>query len=695
MAKSNVLLPPVDPPAFLKDDNFWEMYGDGTNFVEITCDDTPTLIEDILTHYGVPFDSTVGYGGPLQNLDIKQMDALTVINLALIDGSSKKNKILEWTVDENGDFRIIEIGHNGGSLSPIYYELQTGNYKEPCVGVMITGAKPRINPKPLTWEYIWGDSKQVYDTSQIITNCAMEEFSTNAIIVYNDPHLDSKYEDGINNFYELSAENPYDVIVGYVRALSVPGFNKKQLIDTEINVHNTSVVPIIVTGSKDGGTVVNLGEALIERPSAPDDPTTASDDTCWSNSGQDLVDFDQGVKIPLSSDFIYTDLRSTEVSKYISVEAVYVVAYKFDSLQSIPSSPENSRLTPSAGNSDVVGAIKDVIPNTYKLEQGVDYVIAYDMTEENETKKEPWIVFAKNTRPNEPHKFGTNQDFYLRPGCQLAQTKYGEGFHTESILPVAGNKGFLVKQVIAMVQIDTPSVSVYDPEWNDAPGAVKTKAIDIANALEYKMAAIVMEEYPPPIAFCSGSTADILSQSDSKVDSDPTTKQNFIDTPLEEAMEIMANGPGITLSLSFIEDEDELKNLAETIFKHMSSSNDPIETTYICGPDASPELGAKGNYDGIINSINYSYTDSGSYTISVTEGSWLVGNLTSINTSTNIKMAETVSARATVIEGLGNNIFFKVKIDGYGNRTAINTAPNIIRKGDVVQCTVYNNPVEA
>lgn len=686
---------PIDAPVFLTDpesDNFWEMFGNGTNFVEIECDESRNLIDDILNAYGLQPDSTTDLGGLLKNLDIKQMDALTVINLSLVDGSSKKNKILEWTVNEEGQFEIIEIGHNDGSLEPVYYELQSGTYKEPCVGVMITGGKPVITPKTLIWKYIWGDSKQVHDTSQIVTNCAMEDFSTNALIVYNDPHLDKNYEDGINSFYELTEENPYDVIVGYVRALSVPGFEKSQLIDTEINVHNASVIPIIVSGDKDGLIPVNLGK-LVERPSAADDPTTESDDTCWSNAGKDMGDYDDGVKIPLSDDFIYTDLRNTEVSKYIRVEAVYVVAYKFDFLQSIPKTPKSARETPSIENSELVGSIKDIIPNTYKLEEGTHYVIVYDMEEENETKKEPYILFAKNSRPNEPHTFGGGQEFYLMPGCQLAQ-EIGEGVKTGAILPVADTKGFLVNQVIAMVQIDTPSLSVYDPEWNDEKG--ETKAIDIANALEYKMAAIVMEEPPAPIAFCNGSTAEILPQFDSKVDSDPTTKQNFVDTPLEIAMDIMGNGPGVTLSLSFIEDEEELKNLAEVIFNHMNSDdNSPIETTYVCGPEAEPKLGAEGDNGGIINSISYSYTDSGSYTISVTEGPWLVGDLTSINTSTNIKMAETVSARGTVIEGLGNNIFFKVKVDGFGNRTAINTAPDIIRKGDVVQCTIYNNPVEA
>ena len=683
----------VDPPKFLGD--FWDMFGTDTNFVEIECDESNDLINDILTTYGIQGDSTTNLGGSLKNLDIKHMDALTVINLSLLEGSSAVGNILEWIVNEEGQFEIIEIGHNDGNLTPVYYELQSGTYKEPCVGVMITGAKPLINPKDLLWKYIWGDQldKHVYHTTDVVTNCAKEDFSTNAIIVYNDPHLDSKYVDGIDNFYEITTQNPWDRIVGYVRAISVPGYDPNtDLKDTDIKEHPTSILPITVTGVKGVEGSANLGN-LVERPSAPDDPTTETDNNCWSSQpGKIIGDYTDGVKIELPDDLFFIDVRGIKISKYIRVEAVYIVGRKFDFLQSIPANPQSTRKAPSVDNSVLVGSIKDIVPGTYKLDEGTHYVITYDP---GDKFKNPYILFAKNSRPNEPHIFGTDQEYHLMPGCQLAQTSFGEGKHKGSILPVAETKGFLVDQVLAMVHVDTPSISVYDPEWND-DDTKPSKALDIAKALEYKMAAIVLEEKPAPIAFCAGSRAVILDQSASKVDSDFTTKQNFTDTPLEEAMDIMASGPGVSLSLTFIEEEDDLKDLAETLFDYMNSSeNTSIETTYICGPEASPKLGAEGENGGIINSVSYTYTDSGSYTISVTEGPWMINAPTSVNTSASLKMTETVSARGTVIDTLDNNIFFKVHIDGYGDRVAINTAADIIRKDDVVSCTIHNNPVEA
>ena len=45
---------------------------------------------------------------------------------------------------------------------------------------------------------------------------------------------------------------------------------------------------------------------------------------------------------------------------------------------------------------------------------------------------------------------------------------------------------------------------------------------------------------------------------------------------------------------------------------------------------------------------------------------------------------------------MGNHVHFKVRLDACGIApvVALNTAPAVIRVGDIVQCTLYNNPVE-
>jgi hypothetical protein len=120
-----------------------------------------------------------------------------------------------------------------------------------------------------------------------------------------------------------------------------------------------------------------------------------------------------------------------------------------------------------------------------------------------------------------------------------------------------------------------------------------------------------------------------------------------------------------------------------------------VVTTYVCGPNTEVDLGELGPGGGVINSITYSYNDSSSYTISINEGSRMVQPLSGGGPSgPSFKATESVNARGTVIQALGNGVHFKVRLDGIGEKTAICTCHDVIREGDVVSCSIYNNPVE-
>ena len=195
-----------------------------------------------------------------------------------------------------------------------------------------------------------------------------------------------------------------------------------------------------------------------------------------------------------------------------------------------------------------------------------------------------------------------------------------------------------------------------------------------------------MEE-PNPIAF----NGQLIDQTQGIRDHDPTTAQSFTDTDLEKAMDLMS-GNGITLSLTFLNAEQCVK-LSDALFDYMNSG-DGTESTYICGPETEVRLGGTAPNGGIVNSINYSYQDSNSYTISVNAGPVIMGNFAQVDGGPSQKMMEEVSAKGTIIEDMGNHIHFKVRIDGIGDRIAINMCPSILRVGDKVQCSVHNNPVE-
>ena len=86
--------------------------------------------------------------------------------------------------------------------------------------------------------------------------------------------------------------------------------------------------------------------------------------------------------------------------------------------------------------------------------------------------------------------------------------------------------------MVAFIDIDMPSISIYDPEYNgDGSDGASSKAIDIANNFIYELKPLILNNPPAPIAF-NGS---LIEQGDSVVDTDPTTVQDLSDTPLEKS----------------------------------------------------------------------------------------------------------------------------------------------------------------
>jgi hypothetical protein len=678
--------------AYLPDSiaDFWEDYGNSSIFIDIDCPGpTGSLALDVLNTFGLEVSSFGNVGGNLYGLDIKNMDALSVINLSLLEGLAEAGSISDGSMyeviaDTDGGVKFIEVGNDYASLSDIYYQVQTSSYIEECKGVLIRGGKPQPTWVDTEWAPIWGLSgKHVYDNSLFLSNCSNPAFSTHASIVFDDPNLNNTaYKDGINNLYEL--ENPFEKIMGYATYQHAPGYTK----DTRISYNNVANVAIIVCSSDgDGGPYIGN---LQERP----DINAASqqafgDEDCWTNAEQSLS-ISNGIPIPIPESLRYEDIRNTKVDKFQRVVDVFIVGTPLSLCKSAPFNKGAEALTipPNPDDYTAVIEIDSSSKHVFKLNVGRDYVIVYDRSGEY---IEPYILFAKNTRENDPLTYGQGTSYVIGQGGKSGASRQGEeGIAT--IFPAANNRGYIVEQVIAMIDIDTPSINIYDPEYNTT--GEPSKAVDIANDFEYLVRPLVLYEPPATIAF----NGDIISQEEGIQDNDPTTQQDFEATPLELVMDQLDGGGGLELTLSFLNDPDtddrKLQDLSKNLFEFMNHGTG-IETNYVCGPNTRVELGERGPAGGVINNITYSYTDQGSYTISVNEGPRLVKSLAAggIGGPT-VKATESVNARGTVIQNLGNGIHFKVRIDGFGERIAINTCHNIIRKGDVVSCSVYNNPVE-
>jgi hypothetical protein len=674
--------------------DFWSAFSDGTSYTafEEECNAPDNLTEHIMESYGL--SHTVLPGTSLPNLDIKQMDAYQVAKLSMMHASSQDGKFYELTVNEEGEITYYTLGEDTvTSVIDKYYEIHSSEYKEECTGVLVTGAKPLVERYKADFKSIWAENKvKVYTTSWMGSNCMSDNYSQFATIVFNDPHLETGWEDGIDNFYEQ--KSPWENLIGYARYIDWP--NSSTSKDTTVQRTSQATIPIVVSSTDGDGYKADLGKELTPRPALTE--LKGVDTECFSNVAGPKANFENGVLIPIEEEgFRYETIRGTTIDKLIKVDSVYVIGRTIDKVMGIPKNDEAAqKANPESTDADLLVTISESQDSVIKLKAGEHYQLAVD--NENETIYVPpkvYIVFADSSRSGDPAKFGTSVAFKIDKTCPFYKEVKVEGY-TGSILPTGGTKGILVKQVFALVDLNTPSIVVQDPRIND-PGGPMAK--QIADKLEYKLAPLLSYEPPAPVAFAGPgyTSGKIIGMEDLETDSDPTEVQDFSESEYEQIISLMATGGGgMTLNFSFIENDAELVRMASLIYEQMSQGTG-VSTTYICGPDSTPKLGMKGEDDAtVVNSISYSYTDSSSYTISVNCGPRQIGNLAQIGGTPVYKATEDINAKGRVLEDYGDHIHFKVLIEGMSKPVrAINTAPSIIRVGDKVQVSLHNNPVEA
>jgi hypothetical protein len=651
-------------------DKFWATFGTSGEFAEVKCSGgSGSLAADVLSTYGISCNSNIG--GNLPNLDIKRMDAIQVIKLSLLEASTEYGQIFEPVMSSEGVVEFIAVGGGSGlSGGDIYYEIQTGTYRESCGGVMITGAMPLATRKDVVWKPIWqGGDKAIYDTTFLVNErCLAEDFSQQATIVFNDPHLDSRCEDGINNLYEITKDNPYDHILGYANYIEWPGAENDK--DAVIKEESTAKILLPLPA----GT---LGTLAIRPPLA----TMGYDNVGCLDEGVKAIDIESGVTLEIPPTFRFESVRGTKVDKLQSVIDVYVVGTEIADMRGVPPDDiEAANKVPEKGSAICTIKIKKSYKECFKLSKGTHYIVGYSESGE----KIPYIVFIDNSRTDDPIKINGKAPtkFTVDPESIWTNnnTPTGEGL----ILPTGGTHGILVSSIFVSVLLDTPSIVVYHPDGRNR------KAKVIAESLTYWLAPLVSTEFPRPVAFNGG----LLDMKDSIVDHDPTTSQQLSDTKYEKALDQM-QGNGMSLNLSFL-DGEQCAKLSGTLYEYLNSAMDGgTESTFVCSPDTDVFLGGTGPNGGIINSITYSYQDSNSYTISVNTGPTILGDMSQVEGGPSPMRSEDISAVGTVIQDMGNHVNFKVRMDGFGERIAVNLSHHVLRVGDKVSCTVHNNPVES
>jgi len=656
--------------------------------IQTDCDSQDSLAEAVLDNYGIEWEDRTGAdAGELDSLDIKRMDSMTVLNLSLIEKAAKSGReFIEPIVSPDGVVEFREIGAYSGQIDDIYYEILTGTYVESPKAVMVTGRRPLPDMKDLNWYPIWGENEiRIYTAQDMFDNCRKQDFVRHTSIVFNDPQLTSVYEDGIDNLYDITAENPWDRIVGYVKYIYGGPESGK---DTRIDYTNSANVPILIGDLTPGENGPDMGTLAAK----PEFDANLYHSDCWTDAQGAPIDYTTGIIVEIPTELRYDTIRGVRKDKFTKISAVHVIGKEIDSMSVAPSTTKDSIAEGGATteNAKLIVTINKSDTTTKKLEPGKHYAVAY---EELENDKIPYVVFTKDLLKGDPFNYSKDQIYFVDPTCKYAEDN--KIFELEqqigTIFPHTKLKGMLVQEIWVTVDIESPSIVVYDP-GNPLTGE-GANALTIAQNLEYYISPIVIVEPPAPIAYAGPSTggrAQLVNQVPT-TDNNPTTAQDLSDTEMELYMDEMQGG-GMAITWSFL-DEDSVEGMCDMLYSHFQS--DVIETIYTCGPDCNPILGGYGDRDGIVNAIRYNYTDSGSYTVSVTEGPKLIGNLAQIDGGPSMKMSENFSASGVIVDTAGDNIHFKLRIDGYGERWAVNMSSSILRKNDIVQCTVHNNPVEA
>ena len=643
--------------------------------------DTPTDISSVAVAVLDEFDIsyTGSGGGSLKNVDLKRVDAMSAIKASLLESMSESSgSFEEIIVNSSGAVEFITVGLNSANLNP-YYTVESSKSTPKNVGVMVTGGKPKTVRIMSDWVDLIGenvDGCYKWDATNLSSQCLDPGFRTSVVITYKNPHLENigsrSWQNGITDLFEVSS--PYESIIGFVWDIN-PGDRVKPT--TDIRMQNQTSLPILVSPTTDysiGDTAnfPNLG--TLQRRGVVDPQTSE----CWSSEG-DPVSCTEAVKIDLSPyNFITRDTEhGIEVNRLAGVSNIFVVGLPLSYCFGKPKKGE-SKNPPTEDNTElfVSSSPSSGVRKLYKLNEGVDYAIGYD---ESDLDSNPCIKFANNSRHNDLAKFGTGVSFKIDPlDTALAEIFDNTLDGLGSILPLSV-EGIMIEQLWAQIDVNTPSFIVQDPTGI---------AADVAKDLTVQLAALSVINDPPPIAF----NGDIIDQSDAVVDNDPTTQQDFTETEMEKALNSMSTGRTLSLNLASL-DENGTKQLSQNLYD-LLQEDDGYSYTHICPPSDDPEIGSRGPRGGIINSIEYSYSDQGSYLITVTEGPEFSGDVGGIGGGLYTKKVETLSEQGTIVQDYGNHVNYKVRVDGIGTIEAINTYAGVLTTRDRVNITIHNNEVE-
>ena len=597
----------------------------------------------ILNNFDIPYIGSPPPYGNLCGYDINNMNAADAVQLSLAE-NMKIGKLYELYTNADGFAYFQEVYPNPETASiDIRTCIPTSNIDSAVDLVIVRGydTPPCRSFKDfVSLDWLETDSLYYY-----ADHCP--EFSTEAWRSYKDPVLETSYKDGVENLYELKE---FEQLVGYVI-----DFDGETDPNIKYSFSNTTLKNIDLFGTVSVSALSGKVEICNEG--------TYTKDTVSYNG------------------YTYSLGNYTEIDKYgspwplfLNVQGLYAITYSIVSATLYPD------YQGASGAFVVIEPKKKFIsiPASnwhWTLNSDGSPQIHFYYRTPGTLETNSWATTSQLTGWAWSDEWDINNSSSRSPGDAppgLIIPNLGSGWAT------------LVTKLWAAVEIDRPSVHVNDPSGN---------AIDVVNRLEIKYQPIIVTDEPPAVAYNFGGGSRLVDHTLDLYDSDPSTVQ-VLPQDIEGSMawlQTQTNGRTVDISLPFCDSTDCLE-MANTIF----NLQDENITTYnmVCGPISNPKLGTKvPGYEGRINKISYSYTDSSAYNINVSVGPTFLG---AKGWSGGIyqRKTEDFTREALVTWSQGDGVNFRVLIRGMGVYHAINKTLATYSPGEKVSVTVHNNPVE-
>lgn len=641
---------------------------------------SPVYIQ-VLNKFGIPVDSTGGLppGGFLPGIDIRNMPAIQAIRLSLAEALTVGQW---WDIyeDAEGGVRFVNVFDDGSPGQTVSLDIRLcvpSATKENEVDMVIVRGynKPPqryagefkdvvpAGPGLVNPEELFG-SEQLFtvDLSELIGTCINTQMRTESVKSYTDPMLDVVGQFGpqeTNPFYQVK---DFETLIDWV--VDVSGMEEAPELAARVSYkfHDTTswLQPINFPSfvRKDGELAL----------------TNCPADSVLGGEG---VTFFEGEFTYISPE--YTDRFGLNWPLIIKPAQIFYVGYKIDTIVDF-----NAANAPSIV---FVNPIQELVGLsegsqwTYTVEAPGQYKVK--IFYQPKLDADTWETIISNISSEVPSIRLTDP----RGATTLEAANNHAAFNPTALGIIGGpnSLGYLVTGMWMSLTVDRPSVIVSDPNG---------EARFYSDRLRVQYAPLILFDPPAPIAYKHKDFGSVIvDQSEGLRDSDPTTCQSFEETPLQ-LLQDRAVGNVIDVNLPFCQDEETCLRVAETMFDYHNHSG--VQTyTLTCGPDDEPILGAAVagfDTDLRIETINYSFQDSSSYTIEVTLGP-IFSHVGSWNNGAWIPDTEEVTRKAIVVFTAGDGVNYRVRIQGLGEMNAINGAEMIWRIGEQVDVKIYNVPV--